>query len=181
MNQLKESFRLSGICNGTLYRRAATPRSNWHLRIWINGEGRDFRICLKTTDIEEARKRATKEAFRINNLIEGGQQVLGATLKRLVAEFSDEQQLQQSLGHLRESTRTKNGYFITRGLRFLAENGITLENRLNTLNGGIFKKYLDWRRAELLKRGGSITAIETKGGAIDHNKALTGDDLTEFG
>src|SRR2546423_6185027 len=113
---LKELFRLSGICTGTLYRRAATARSNWHLRVWLNKEGRDFRVCLNTTDIVEARKRATKEAFKLNGLLETGQQVLGATLQRLLGTFTDEQALQVSLGNLREATRKQQAKHITRGL-----------------------------------------------------------------
>ena len=142
--------------------QAATPRSNWHLRIWINGEGRDFRICLKTTDIEEARERATKEALRIHGLIEGGQKVLGAPLQRLLTEFNDEQKLQVSLGNLREATRNQQDRQIQRGLRFLrsdspADKNIT-ENRLNAIDGNLFQKYLTHRKAEALAAGGSITA-----------------------
>ena len=88
--------------------------------------------------------------------------MLGSSLQRLLGEFEDEQKLQVSLGHLRETTRKKQAQHITRGLRFLAKNSITPESRLNALNGDLFKDYLNFRKAEVLEAGGSITATVVK-------------------
>jgi integrase len=158
LSPLKVPFRLSGICKGTLYRRARTPNSNWHLRVRITAEGRDFRICLKTTDLETATKLATKEAFKLSNIVESGQKVLGSTFKVLLGTFEGEQKLQASLGNLRKTTVARQALHLANGVRFLEAHKVTNETRLNAIDGHLFKQYLDWRKADCLaKTGGTIT------------------------
>ncbi len=137
-----------GTHKGTLYRRGELQESSYFVRYFLKEERRYFRKSLHTQDVTKARLLAQNALAEVLGKVAAGQRVISISLGDLRQKYLLE--LQSST--LAERTKALNVYRVDRGIRFLIENGISLDTRVSSIDGQIFKGYEDFRRAEILEK-----------------------------
>ena len=139
-----------GKYRATIYRRSDVARSSWFLRFFLQEEGRHYRKSLRTTDIEEARERATSELVSILAKVESGQRVLALSVNDLVRRFSLYQESLVDSEQLSPKTLAVQSYRIRLGCAFLKTvYSVGMDTKISAIDGAKFTGYLQWRQQQV--------------------------------
>lgn len=137
-----------GTHEGVISRRNDGKSSKFYFRYYLTSEKRYYRKSLDTEDVLEAKKRATDALIEILGKINTGQRVISISLGDLRRKYLFHLQN----GKLAERTKELNRYRVERGIRFLATKRISLDTRVSTIDGEVFKEYEVFRRAEIAEK-----------------------------
>jgi integrase len=138
-----------GIYKGTIYRRPDVSQSSWFLRFHLKAERRHYRKSLRTTNLTEARERATTELVQLLAKVASGQRILSISLRELLKRFSLHLEQQVAAGTLAARTLVSQHYRLNLGRKFLTERlPAGLDSTISSLDGTVFEGYLEWRLAK---------------------------------
>jgi integrase len=142
----------------TLYRRADIADSSWFLCVYLREEKRQYRVSLRTTARDEAKRKAESVLIDLLSRIRSGEKILSPSLEDVLLLFAKDQEQKVKEGRLSPKTVALQGYRINLGLEFLAtEYPAGAATKVTAVDGEVFKKYLAWRRERRALKGADKT------------------------
>jgi len=156
-SQLNKQVIRFGTHKVTIYQRGDVIDSSYYFRIHIKEEDRFYRKSLQTADRTEAREKAQSELIDLLSKLKTGQRILALSLHDLIKRYSLNQQAKADSGELSPNTVMAQRYRIGLAEKFLIENcPAGLETKITSIDGELFRQYLDWRTKNVAERGKTI-------------------------
>ena len=150
-----------------IFRRGGVKHHNWYCRIKIPKEDRYKTISLKTADIDEAKKKATRHSYDIETRIQHQVPVFEKTFAEVANEYHDFQKL---LALAKDITMSRwkivGSYIRLHLLPFMSNTQIT------QVGDKEWKTYPLWRKNE----GGNVIVKKGKKGAQDEKTIVAAKD-----
>jgi len=142
----------------TLYRRTDINDSSWFFCVYLREEKRQYRVSLKTTDRQQAKRKAEDVLIELLGRIRGGEKILSPSLGDVLRLYREEQTRLVDAGQIAKKTVTLQSYRINLGIEFLT----TLypagkSTKITVIDGAVFNGYLAWRREKRASKGSGLT------------------------
>jgi integrase len=142
----------------TLYRRTDIDDSSWFFCVYLREEKRQYRISLKTTDRQQAKRKAEDVLIELLGRIRGGEKILSPSLGDVLRDYRKEQERLVAEGQIAKNTVRLQAYRINLGVEFLATlYSAGQSTKITVIDGEVFNGYLAWRRAKRASKGPDMT------------------------
>lgn len=106
----------------TLYRRRDVRDSSWYVCVYLREENRQYRVSLKTDDLDIAKRKAERVIIDVLGRVGHGERILAPALADVLSKYEQEQQRLVASQQISTRTVEMQRYRIRRGLRFVGEH-----------------------------------------------------------
>jgi integrase len=142
----------------TLYRRNDVADSSWFFCVYLREEQRQYRVSLRTSARDEAKRKAETILIELLGRVRNGEKILSPSLDDVLRDFKKDQELRVTEGRLSSKTVQLQSYRIKLGFEFLATKyPAGNATKVTAVDGEVFKKYLAWRKEKRMSKGADKT------------------------